>query len=293
MDALIASTRCFGGATYAGWTLDLAITGPLALMAGLYTIGTARLWRRAGTGRGVRRHEVALFAAGWLMMVAALVSPLHALSRELFGAHMIEHELMMLVAAPLLVLARPLGPLIWALPLSWRRGLGGAVRVPVIAGLWAALTLPLTATVLHGATIWAWHEPRLFQAALDVEWMHWLQHFSFFASALLFWWVLVARRSTDHGRAMAHLFVTSLHTSLLGILLTFAPSLWYASMPAAAAWGLLPLEDQQLAGLIMWIPGGLVYAGAALALAAKWIGAGGSYAALPTHEAGRSVQPRN
>jgi putative membrane protein len=271
LDALIASTRCFGGATYAGWTLDLAITGPLALLAALYAAGTARLWRRAGRGHGTRLHEVLLFAAGWTMMAGALVSPLHALSRELFAAHMIEHELMMLAAAPLLVLARPLGPLLWGLPLSWRRGLGGAARLRVIAGLWGALALPLVATALHGAAIWLWHEPRLFAAALRIEWVHWLQHLSFFLSALLFWWVLLGKREVDHGRAMAHLFVTSLHTSLLGILLTFSPRLWYGPMAAADAWGLSSLEDQQLAGLIMWVPGGLAYAGAALVLAAKWI----------------------
>ena len=271
LDALIASTRCFGGASYDGWTLDIGVTAPLALFATLYAMGTARLWRRAGTGHGVRAYEILLFAAGWLVMAGALVSPLHALSRELFAAHMIEHELMMLTAAPLLVLARPLGPLLWAFPLGWRKVMGGAMLTPMIAGLSTALTLPLTATVLHGAAMWLWHEPRLFAAALRMEWLHWLQHLGFFLSALLFWWVLLGRREVDHGRAMAHLFVTSLHTSLLGILLTFAPRLSYGAMPAAGAWGLSPLEDQQLAGLIMWIPGGLVYAGAALALAAKWI----------------------
>jgi cytochrome c oxidase assembly factor CtaG len=271
LDALIAATRCFGGATVGGWTLDLTITVPLALTALLYGLGVARLWRRAGAGHGVSFVQAMLFAAGWLAMAGALLSPLHDLSRRLFVAHMVEHETMMIVAAPLLVLSCPIGAMLWALPQGWRRGLGGAVRHRAFATFWAALTAPLVATTLHGVAIWGWHEPRLFQAALEIEWAHWLQHLSFFATALVFWWALISAGRARHGSAVAHLFATALHTSFLGILLVFAPHLWYAPMSAASAWGLTPLEDQQLAGLVMWIPAGLIYAGAALALAASWI----------------------
>lgn len=271
LDRLIAATRCFGGVTIGGWTLDLAVTVPLALSAGLYAAGTARLWRRAGTGRGVSVPNALLFAAGWLAMAAALVSPLHDLSRRLFTAHMIEHETMMIVAAPFLVLSRPIGAMLWALPQGWRRALGSAAHRTWFTAFWSFITLPLTASVLHGATIWLWHAPRLFDAALEVEWVHWLQHLSFFGTALLFWWALACPGRARHGGAVGHLFATALHTSFLGILLVFAPRLWYAAMPAAASWGLTALEDQQLAGLIMWIPGGVIYAGAALAFAARWI----------------------
>jgi cytochrome c oxidase assembly factor CtaG len=99
------------------------------------------------------------------------------------------------------------------------------------------------------------------------------QHLSFFATALLFWWTLQenCRGVAGHGAAVGYLFATALHTSFLGILLVFSPVLWYAPSFGAAGWGLTPLEDQQLAGLIMWVPGGLIYAGAALLAARAWI----------------------
>lgn len=173
------------------------------------------------------------------------------------------------------MLARPIGALLWAFPQDWRPRLGGMARYRAFAAFWIVLTGPLFATVLHGSAIWIWHEPRLFQAALDIEWVHWLQHFSFLATALIFWWALVSPARARHGAGIAHLFVTALHTSFLGILLVFAPRLWYAPMPAASAFWLTPLEDQQLAGLVMWIPGGLLYAAAALMVAANWISVDG------------------
>ncbi|MDF2998308.1 MAG: cytochrome c oxidase caa3-type, assembly factor ctag-related protein [Xanthobacteraceae bacterium] len=91
--------------------------------------------------------------------------------------------------------------------------------------------MPLVATILHGVAIWMWHKPRLFQAAIEIEWVHWPQHLSFFATALVFWWALVSPGRAQHGNAVAHLFVTALHTSFLGILLVFAPQ----PMPAASA----------------------------------------------------------
>jgi putative membrane protein len=119
--------------------------------------------------------------------------------------------------------------------------------------------------------------PGLFEAALADPWLHWLEHASFLATAALFWWAMLGRpaRAHGYGLSVACLFVTLLHSSLLGTLLTLSPRLWYAPAPGAAAWGLSPLEDQQLAGLIMWIPGGALYTLAALALAGLWIGRAG------------------
>jgi putative membrane protein len=137
-------------------------------------------------------------------------------------------------------------------------------------GGWNALTQPGTATTLHGAAIWIWHVPALFDAAVENDVLHRLQHLSFFVTALLFWWALV-RRATP-GVAVGHLFVTMVHTGVLGALMALAPRVLYtAQTQHALDWNLTPLEDQQLAGLIMWVPAGTVYAGAALAFAARWI----------------------
>lgn len=278
LDLVLASSLCFSGVTVAGWTLDLAVLLPLALSLGLYGTGVAALWRAAGAGRGARPMQVACFAAGWLLMAAALVTPLHDLSRRLFWAHMVEHEMIMALAAPLLVLARPLGPMLWALPAGWRGPVGRLPRTPGFRPVWRFLTRPVVATVLHGLAIWIWHVPPFFAAALATEWLHWAQHLSFLATALLFWWSILEDRGREHGRgaAVLLLFVTSVHTSILGVLLVFSPRVWIpAQVLAAPDWGLRPLEDQQLAGLVMWVPGGIVYVVAALALAGAWIAASG------------------
>lgn len=251
---------------------DLLVVLPLALAISAYCLGVLRLWRRAGFGRGIRAVQVLSFGLGWLVLAVALVSPLHALGGRLFFAHMIQHELMMAIAAPLVVLGRPGGAFSWALPAGWRRGIAPAIHNRAIAGLWHTLTRPLIATALHGLAIWAWHMPALFEAALGREWVHWLEHANLLGTGLIFWWALLGRVGVlGYGGSLACLFATALHSSLLGTLLTFSPRPWYGAAPAAPEWGLTALEDQQLAGLIMWIPGGLVYAVAALALAGLWI----------------------
>ncbi|MGN6551167.1 MAG: cytochrome c oxidase assembly protein [Pararhizobium sp.] len=264
----------FCGTVLFGWTADLSVTAPLLLTAGLYGIGVARLWRRAGAGRGARFDQVACFSAGWLVLAAALVSPLHEASERVFTAHMIEHELIMAVAAPLLAVSRPLAPMLWSLPAAARREIGAWPKARWFRALWHGLTTPVVATLLHGLAIWLWHAPPLFKAALASEPVHWLQHFCFLFSALLFWWTLFFSRASrrSFGPAIGHLFATAGHTGLLGLLLVLSPHVWFPGQGiGAAAWGLTAMEDQQLAGLVMWIPASLIYAGAAIALAGAWI----------------------
>jgi putative membrane protein len=254
---------------------DLALLLMLAGSAGLYLLGTLRLWRNAGFGRGVRPWQVICFWLGWVSLVCALLSPLDALGRRLFTAHMIEHELLMIVAAPLLVLARPGSAMVWGLPMQWRASVGNILHVPVVARSWRYLTQPVAATALHGAALWAWHMPVLYNAVLTSDGIHWMQHLTFLVTALLFWWPLLRDLDRDRaaGIAVLCLFLTTLHTGLLGVLLTLSRRAWYpAQSDGAADWGLTPLEDQQLAGLVMWVPAGAIYTVAALALAAVWIG---------------------
>ncbi|TGS65870.1 cytochrome c oxidase assembly protein [Mesorhizobium sp. M3A.F.Ca.ET.201.01.1.1] len=274
-DAFFSTSICYGaGAPEVGWTIALPITFPLAAIALLYAMGAVRLWRRSAQGRPLRIRQALLFAAGWAVLTGALVSPIHALGERIFTAHMAEHELLMAVAAPLLVAACPAAVLIWALPAALRRGMRKFTRGSVLQALWRFASRPLNATIIHGIAIWIWHIPVLFEAALRHGVPHYAQHASFLGTALLFWWVLLPRlgRQQAYGSAVMHLFVTSLHTGLLGVLLLLSPKLWYPQNAAGAGlWNLSPLEDQQLAGLVMWVPAGLVYGGAALLLAGLWI----------------------
>jgi cytochrome c oxidase assembly factor CtaG len=245
----------------------------------LYVRGLRLLWDEH-LGRGVRVWETTCFAAGWIVTALALLSPLHELSEQLFSLHMVQHELLMVLAAPLLVLGRPLVPMIWALPSPARRVVGRMTRGAKVQAIWRSLTRPTVAFVLHGAAIWVWHAPALFQAALTNDAIHALQHSSFLGTALLFWWTIIQgnasaapSRVTHFGVAVLLLFGTTLHSGALGALLTFSRTLWYPAYALACGTPcmLTPLEDQQLAGLIMWIPAGFAYLVAALILFATWL----------------------
>jgi len=285
LNQLILSAGCFSGASIGGWTVDPAIIAPLAGGLLLYALGLMRLWRSAGVGRGSSLLQSVLFLAGWVCMAAALVTPLHDISRRFFAGHMIEHELVMTVAAPLLVLARPLPVLLWAFPRAWRaRVASGTGTVAYLLG-WDVLSRPLIATVAHGVAIWAWHIPVAFDAALTNEPLHWLQHLSFFVTAMFFWWSLLAERQRA-GVAIAELFVTGMHTGALGVLLALARQPMFPAQAALAhAYGADPLLDQQLAGLIMWVPAGSIYVGAALAIALTWIARSSRREVLHVHGA--------
>ncbi|HTD86692.1 MAG TPA: cytochrome c oxidase assembly protein, partial [Candidatus Binatia bacterium] len=140
--------------------------------------------------------------------------------------------------------------------------------------IWRFASNAFVAWMIHAITLWVWHIPALFQATLRSELIHALQHLSFLGSALLFWWAVIDGRQKmmGYGIAVVFMFTTALHSGLLGALLTFANSVWYpAYAQTTSSWGLTPLEDQRLGGLIMWMPAGLVYIVAGLALFAGWM----------------------
>ena len=252
------------------WTFDPWIIAPLTITAGLYGLGSQKLWRRTTYARGEMLLRLAFAILGLSTLATALISPLHWLGEHLFTFHMIEHEIVMAVSAPLIVLARPVSAFIWALPRKVRHLVGDMMNSLVVRKLRGWLTRGVNATVLHGTVIWAWHVPWLFDASVTNTATHRLQHLSFFLTALLFWWSMLWR--CDRGIAAWHLFVTMVHTSILGALLALAPRVLYKAQTAdAMEWGLTPLEDQQLAGMLMWVPAGTIYAGAALTIFFLWI----------------------
>ena len=251
------------------WVLFL-----LALALILYAIGLRRLWPRSRQSRGPLKRRAAWFGAGWLALALALASPLDSAGSFSFAAHMIQHEFLMIVAAPMLVLGRPLGIWVWSLPPAWRRRSGAATRNAAVSAAWDTLTRPLNAWLLHFAALWMWHVPATFQAGLASNGVHALQHASFLYSALLFWWAVLGRQGGAQGRgaAVVYLFTTMMHTGALGAMFTMSDTVWYPYYGSKAqAFGLTALEDQQLGGLIMWIPGGLAYVAAGLVLCARWL----------------------
>jgi putative membrane protein len=245
----------------------------LVLFGFAYAAGVARLHRHVTARRELYWRALA-FAAGWATLAFALLSPLDAAAATAFSLHMVQHELLMLVAAPLLVLGRGLPTMLWSFPHAARVSLGRASKTPWLRDVWYWLTTPLTAWLLHAAALWVWHIPTLFNAALADPALHDFQHASFLATALIFWHALLRHGAhASRGGAILYLFTTTIHTGVLGALLTFARNPLYAPFDAGLrAFGALsPLEDQQLGGLIMWVPGALVYIGVALTLLARWL----------------------
>ncbi|MGI4813640.1 MAG: cytochrome c oxidase assembly protein [Janthinobacterium lividum] len=257
-----------------GWTFEPWVVALLSISLLLYLVGYLRLRQRSHVARRLRSWQLVAFLGGWTALLIALDSPLDALGAALFSAHMVQHEVMMLIAAPLLVVGRPLAVWLWALPQSMRHAAGQATRTRPVRMIWRTLTQPLVAWWLHAAALWGWHTPMLFEAALAHSAIHTLQHASFMLSALLFWWTIFGQPARDdrNGHAMLSLFTTMAHTGALGALLTLAPGLWYPSyVEPTSALGFDPLQDQQLGGLVMWVPGGLAYLVGGLIVGARWL----------------------
>jgi putative membrane protein len=272
--ALLAPASAWAHAADAGvaaeWWLGLA----QLLVLVLYVRGASALWRAAEGHRQVLLRRVLMFAAGWMLLTFALLPPFADLTAESFSLHMVQHEILMVAAAPLLVLGAPLALWTWALPPTWRQLVGRPFQRGLVRDAWRVVSDPLAASFIHGLAIWVWHAPQLFERAQASFAMHTLQHAAFLFTAILFWWSILRPKPRAHGAigvAVLCLFATMLHTGALGVLLTFAQTLWYpASAAELPSLGLTPLEDQQLGGLIMWIPGGFVYVAAALAMGVRW-----------------------
>jgi putative membrane protein len=186
------------------------------------------------------------------------------MSQALFSAHMTQHLILILIAAPLLVASDFPMAFFWAMPRSWAHRFGRAIhRSEILKQVWRAISNPVSAWFLSTIALWIWHAPKLYQAALENEAIHAVEHLTFLVTAMLFWWVLFKHSHQKHvhyGMAILYLFFTAIQSSILSALMTFSSQPWYPYYnDLVKPWGLTPLQDQQLAGLIMWLPGGAVY----------------------------------
>jgi putative membrane protein len=251
---------------WSAWTLAPVVLLGLGACTLLYIRGLRALHARARRSNIIPRWRSNSFLGGVAALFIALISPIDAVGAALFSVHMLQHLLLVVVAAPLLLMSDPLFVSLWALPLQWRRRVGRFWRrATTLRAAWRTLRVAPVAWTVHVAMLWVWHLPSLYESALRNEAVHVLEHSTFFLTALLFWWLLVAPhgRRLGVGSAMMYLFAAALQCTILGAVMTFARHPWYPSHYATTrAWGLTPLEDQQLAGLLMWIPAGLVYVAA-------------------------------
>jgi len=256
------------------WNLEPGVIAALVIVALLYFRGARKVWGRSAGARGIRRQEAVSFALGWLALAIALVSPLDAWGRSLFSAHVAQSQMVMLIAAPMLALGRPLITFLWAAPVKWRRRLVKFVNGERVLGIWRMITAPGAAWLIYAVVVWLWHAPAFFQAALRSDLVHAAQQISFLFSALLFFEALIygPANRMGFGAAGIYIWAAGAQTGALGALLALAPDAWYpAYQQMAAASGARLLEDQQLGGLLMWFPAGLVYVVTGLVLFITWL----------------------
>lgn len=261
---------------WGAWAPDPGVLALAALVLAAYLRGLRRIRRRAGARRVVRPWQPLSFATGLVLVVGAVVSPLEAMGEALFSAHMGQHLLLGLVGPLLLVLGRPFAVAAWGLDDGTRGVLRRWGRRSPIAVRRSPAGVALVAVAAHAGTLWLVHAPPVYRAALRHDVVHAAEHAALLGTGLLFWSVVSLvrwRQRTVVG--MFALFVATLQSGALAALLAFAPTPLYGTDPSVAgAWGLTPLSDQQLAGAIMWMPAGLVYAAAALVMFVRWLESG-------------------
>ncbi|HSF04574.1 MAG TPA: cytochrome c oxidase assembly protein [Methylomirabilota bacterium] len=233
------------------WSARPEVAAPLILVAGLYAVGW---WRLSGRGGSVSPWRIGAAGVGLLALAVALLSPLDGLAHALFSAHMLQHLLLVSVAAPLLLLADPFAALLWGLPAPLRALAGRLLRPRApLRRLWWALTAMPVAWLVHVLVIWLWHLPVAYDAAVADRLLHDLEHLAFFGSALLFWWSIAqpaprVRARPVYSLRVIYLVLAAVQTGLLGLLLTLSPQTWYRSYASP--------EDQALGGMVMWGAGG-------------------------------------
>jgi putative membrane protein len=254
---------------WSAWTADPVIIAGLLLATWAYLRGRSR-----GRARAAETWRARYFAGALAALAIALLSPLDALSGALASAHMVQHLLLTLVAAPLLVLSAPGARLLRGSPSAVRRAMTPWRRRLRLAPVAHALRHPGAAWLLHVGTFWAWHAAVLYDAAIEHPAVHALEHATFLVTGLLFWRTVIGIRAArvPAGLGVLLVFGMAMSSALLSVLLTFGRSPWYSAYATTThPWGLEPLADQQLAGALMWVPAGFVHVAIALALLVSWI----------------------
>jgi putative membrane protein len=216
--------------------------------------------------------RAAIFGAGYGALLVALVSPLHTVGEDLFSAHMVQHLLLTHMAAPLLLAANAMPVLLWALPERDRATVGRWVsHERLIRAPLKFVTYPAVAWCLYLATQWLWHQPAAYQWALTNHWVHYAEHLTFFGAAIAFWWPVVGAAPLgsllSYPARILYTFLAWIPNSILGAGIALSPSVLYSHyVERARLMGVDAQSDQVLAGLIMWIPGDLLFLGILLLL---------------------------
>jgi putative membrane protein len=251
------------------WDLRLDVSLYLAVAGLLFTVGWLRLRRRGGH-RLAKGWRLASYWAGLAVLGLALMSAIDVFGGLLFFVHMIQHLLLMMVAPPLLLLANPLPFMIWGLPEGGQVG-----RMLFSTGSWfrralCQVTRPGVVWMAFVAVLWGWHDPQAYNAALRIRWVHDLEHLTFFGTSILLWWHVIGAGPRIHGRfsplaRIGYLLAAAAANMIPGVVIALADKPLYSYyLTVPRQWNLSVMQDQVLSGIIMWIPGTMMYLHAAV-----------------------------
>lgn len=295
------------------WDLRLDLIIILLVMGTLYTVGWWRLRKRTSRYRTFRqkkgRHELAArwrlvsYFAGLLIIAISLMSPIDVLGQQLFFMHMIQHLLLIMIAPVLLLIANPMPFLLWGLPTNWRRKVGHTMsRLLHSQGTFRhglrAVTAVGVVWLIWTISVIGWHDPSMYNAALRSEFIHDLEHLTFFIASMLFWWHVTGAGPRIHkqfgqvGR-IALVLAAVPPNMALGVVLAFTGTViytYYQSVPRL--WGIDPVLDQRIGGVIMWIPGSMMFIIAALILISQLVKQESEKPPLPVSKWGREEKPK-
>jgi putative membrane protein len=254
------------------WRLEPLAVASVLVAGGLYLWAVRRIGR-GHPGKPQPLHRSLAFGLGLATLLVSLTSPIEAYEGSLFSVHMVQHMLLELVVAPLLLLGAPATVALRAASPSVRRWLLAVLHSRVIA----VISYPLVAWVLFAAVNWGWHfSTGLYDAALESEPVHYLQHATFLGAALLFWWPVIgidpSRWRMPYPLRLFYLFLAMPQNSFLGVALMSATTVLYAHYATLErAWGPTPLADQSLGGILMWVFGDVIFLIAMGAVVAAWV----------------------
>ncbi|HEX5488590.1 MAG TPA: cytochrome c oxidase assembly protein [Rhodanobacteraceae bacterium] len=271
---------------FSGWQWEPWLLACIALALVPYVIG---MWRMdTQRARILGRLRAAAFFAGLVILLVALESPLDAVADDLFSVHMVQHMLLLLVIPPLLVHGRPVITWLWAFGVNERRTITRGWKRTGLDAAFRWLMRPVVVWVLLSAALIFWHLPGPYDAAVRHEWLHDLEHLSFLGFSLAFWTIVIepygARRRLGHGATIVFVVSAGFVMSLIGAILTLASHPFYpVHLHTTQAYGLTPLQDQQVAGIVMWIPSNLVHAAALCGVFLEWLRADQRHAAHADH----------
>ena len=248
----------------------------LMIVGSCYLVGKIRLEKRIRR-RGVGNSSTITFWGGLIALILALVSPISVYAEDLFFMHMVQHILLIMVAAPLLLLANPMKTLIWAFPKGIRKFMGQRLNSQgVIRRILALSVMPVVSWFVFAVCVWLWHSPSAYNAALENVIVHLFEHITIFVAGVILWWAVIGpapiRSYLPYPLRCLYILAALVQNTILGAMLTFAEAPLYSYYGNAPAhWGITTDYDQQLGGIIMWIPGGMMYLAALIILFFMWV----------------------